>query len=577
MIDTIKKAIAIINESGSENLFATARTGAAYVAGPSPLDSESPVAQAIADWRLVERNIQRQERYYIVDRAEQARSIDEVVYSLTVYVDSIDDVSHPSACGNENTPDEASANSAPSSEKVDSSEAPRRFRGEATITIFPSFSLEDCVAKIRQAVSAASKSRNPWFSLPAPSPLSVQIPTSGFEALSFEDRVKSIRSALYSPFEHMNQPKAVPIVDCLAMPKNVNPRINSLELFISKEQRRLLNSQGIDYSRTIWRGYSEFVVEADNPAYIASNSPADSSADSPSNNPADSPANSLSKNLADGSSSGSSADGSADNPYSTVELFDDIEFSEPDPERLAQSIGDRLIQVGDRALARPMPRLSGIPLILRGKEAEEIFSWFFENSRTEAIYSKASPFRPGANVQGGNENIEAEHKGNGAIIEPLDLWAEPVISGLPASAAFDSDGFPLERTLVIENGILKTLIGSVRHADWLGVPRRGAFPLFSVSLGSMSLEEMHAFPYIEPVMFSDFRLDSMTGDFGAEVRLAYYFDGKNVIPVTGGSISGSMSTMRTTMRRTKETAMVSRSVCPIAVMLQGAIIAGARY
>ena len=395
MIDTIKKAIAIINESSSKNLPATAQTGAAYAATPSPLASESPVAQAIADWRLVERNIQRQERYYIVDSAEQARSIDEVVYSLTVYVDSIDDVSHPSFCSNENTPDEASANSAPSSKKVDSSEAPRRFRGEATITIFPSFSLEECVAKIRQAVFAASKSHNPWFSLPAPSPLSVQVPISGFEALSFEDRVKSIRSALYSPFEHMNQPKAVPIVDSLAMPKNANPRINSLELFISKEQRRLLNSQGIDYSRTIWRGYSEFVVEADSSADIAANSPA--------NNPADIPANSLSKNLADGSSANGS---SADNPYSTVELFDDIEFSEPDPERLAQSIGDRLIQVGDRALARPMPRLSGIPLILRGKEAEEIFSWFFENSRTEAIYSKASPFRPGANVQGGNKTLK---------------------------------------------------------------------------------------------------------------------------------------------------------------------------
>ena len=572
MIDTIKKAIAIINESSSKNLHASARIGAAYAAAPSLVDSESPVAQAIADWRLVERNIQRQERYYIVDRAEQARSIDEVVYSLTVYVDSIDDVSHPSACSNENTPDEAITNSAPSSEKVDSSEAPRRFRGEATITIFPSFSLEECVVKIRQAVFAASKSHNPWFSLPAPSPLSVQVPISGFEALSFEDRVKSIRSALYSPFEQMNQPKAVPIVDSLAMPKNVNPRINSLELFISKEQRRLLNSQGIDYSRTIWRGYSEFVVEADSPADIASNSPTDSSADSPSNNPADSPSNSLSKNLADGS-----AGSSADNPYSTVELFDDIEFSEPDPARLAQSIGNRLIQVSHRALAKPMPKLSGIALILRGKEAEEIFSWFFENSRTEAIYSKASPFRPGANVQGGNENIEAEHKGDGAIIEPLDLWAEPVISGLPASAAFDSDGFPLERTLVIENGILKTLIGSVRHADWLGVPRKGAFSLFSVPGGSMSLEEMHAKPYLEPVMFSDFRLDSMTGDFGAEVRLAYYFDGKNVTPVTGGSISGSMSTMRATMRRSKETTTMSRSVCPIAVMLQGAIIAGARY
>jgi len=567
MINTIKRAIEIINENGSTNQFAAARAdafctnaapdGASRVATASSMALKIPSSPAIADWRIVERYIQRQERYYVADRAEQARSVEEIVYSLTVYIDSTEDASRIGSCINETSTNKANSYSTNSSEKVNPSEAPKKSRGEATITIFPSFSLEDCVAKIRQAVLAASKSNNPWFRLPAPSPLYVQVPTSGFEALSPKDRLESVRSALYSvsktstlPFStgptvpmnsNTNEPMTVPSADFLAMPpKNGNSRINSLELFISKEQRRLLNSQGIDYLSTTWRGYSEFVVEADMP-------------------------------------SSSSADNSADNPYSTVELFDDIEFSEPDPERLAQSIGDRLIQVGDRALARPMPRLSGIPLILRGKEAEEIFSWFFENSRTEAIYSKASPFRPGANVQGGNENIEAEHKGNGAIIEPLDLWAEPVISGLPASAAFDSDGFPLERTLVIENGILKTLIGSVRHADWLGVPRRGAFPLFSVSLGSMSLEEMHAFPYIEPVMFSDFRLDSMTGDFGAEVRLAYYFDGKNVIPVTGGSISGSMSTMRTTMRRTKETAMVSRSVCPIAVMLQGAIIAGARY
>jgi len=562
MIDTIKKAIAIINESKSAKLLAAARTRAAYTAKPSPAASEALVTLAIADWRLVERSIQRQERYYIVDRAEQARSVDEVFYSLTLYVDSIDDVSHPSACSNETATDEASANSAHGSEKVDASEAPQKFRGEATITIFPSYTLDDCVARIRQAVFAASKSHNPWLSLPAPSPLYVQVPPSGFEALSFKDQVESVRSALYSVSVPINEPMTAPLAESLAAPKNCKSRINSLELFISKEQRRLLNSQGIDYSRTILRGYSEFVVEANSPAKIPSNNPAESSTDS-----------------------------SAYSPNSTVELFDDIEFSEPDPVRLKQSISNRLIQVSDRALARPMPKLSGIPLILRGKEAEEIFAWFFENSRTETIYSKASPFRPGANVQGGNENIEGESKGacsefnssqlieteTKKVLEPLDLWAEPFISELPASAAFDSDGFPLERTLVIENGILKTLIGSVRHADWLRVPRKGAFSLFSVPSGSMSLEEMHAVPYIEPVMFSDFRLDSMTGDFGAEVRLAYYYDGKNVIPVTAGSISSSMSTMRTTMRRSKEIATMSRSACPIAVMLQGAIIAGAHY
>jgi len=90
----------------------------------------------------------------------------------------------------------------------------------------------------------------------------------------------------------------------------------------------------------------------------------------------------------------------------------------------------------------------------------------------------------------------------------------------------------------------------------------------------MSIEELHAQPYLEPVMFSDFRLDPVTGDFGAEVRLAYYFDGTTLIPVTGGSVSGSLRDMRTTMRRSQETAIVTCSSCPIAVRLEGALISG---
>ncbi len=90
----------------------------------------------------------------------------------------------------------------------------------------------------------------------------------------------------------------------------------------------------------------------------------------------------------------------------------------------------------------------------------------------------------------------------------------------------------------------------------------------------MSLEAMHAAPYLEPVMFSDFQLDPVTGDFGAEVRLAYYFDGEKMIPVSGGSISGSLGTLRTTMRRSAETAVATLSRCPVAIMLQGAIITG---
>jgi hypothetical protein len=44
----------------------------------------------ISDWRLVERRLERQERYYVASKAEQARAVDETLYSLTLYVDTIE-------------------------------------------------------------------------------------------------------------------------------------------------------------------------------------------------------------------------------------------------------------------------------------------------------------------------------------------------------------------------------------------------------------------------------------------------------------------------------------------------------
>jgi len=75
-------------------------------------------------------------------------------------------------------------------------------------------------------------------------------------------------------------------------------------------------------------------------------------------------------------------------------------------------------------------------------------------------------------------------------------------------------------------------------------------------------------------MFSDFRLDTVTGSFGAEIRLAYYFDGKTRIPVTGGSISGSVAELRASMVRSRERSLGTRSLCPSAVLLKGVSIGG---
>jgi len=433
----------------------------------------------IADWRLVGIKVSRQEQYFIREKTEQLRAVDEFHYSLTVYVDS--------------------------------GESGKRFRGEATVGIQPSHTKAEVEAKIGQAVFAASKSKNTWFDLPGPAAAKVILPPSGFEGLAAEARMEALRSALYAPEAGATTARN----GAEGAPK---PRINSLELFLSKEEKTFANSKGLEFSGSTWRGYSEFVVEAD----------------------------------------------SALGP---VELFDDIEFSDPDEARLREATGSRLTQVGDRALATPMPSLSDIPVILSGKEAEDLFAWFFGNSTTSAIFTKASPFSLGAYVQ-------APEKG-GEAADPLDIWAEPYLRGLAASSPFDADGFPLERAQVIQDGYLRNLVGPVRYADWLGVERKGSFPLFSVSPGSMTLADMKARPYLEPVMFSDFRLDPVTGDFGAEIRLAYWFDGEKRRPLTGGSISGSVTELSPIMRRSVERGLASRSLCPKAVLLKGVSITGA--
>ena len=45
-------------------------------------------AAKVSGWRLVRSSVSREERYYVRKALEQARSVDEEKYLLTVYIDS---------------------------------------------------------------------------------------------------------------------------------------------------------------------------------------------------------------------------------------------------------------------------------------------------------------------------------------------------------------------------------------------------------------------------------------------------------------------------------------------------------
>jgi len=69
-------------------------------------------------------------------------------------------------------------------------------------------------------------------------------------------------------------------------------------------------------------------------------------------------------------------------------------------------------------------------------------------------------------------------------------------------------------------------------------------------------------------------MDGLTGNFGGEIRLGWYFDGSNTIPVTGGSISGNIKDLQKEMYLSKELQKDNNFVGPKIVKLLNVSVAG---
>ena len=69
-------------------------------------------------------------------------------------------------------------------------------------------------------------------------------------------------------------------------------------------------------------------------------------------------------------------------------------------------------------------------------------------------------------------------------------------------------------------------------------------------------------------------MDSFSGSFGGEIRLAFLYDGETVTPVTGGSINGNILNVQEQMTFSKERYQNGRYEGPYAVSLTGVQVAG---
>ena len=271
-----------------------------------------------------------------------------------------------------------------------------------------------------------------------------------------------------------------------------NGCINSTEIFLSKTYNRIVNSKGIDVSYEGFKGEVEFITdwkESDE----------------------------------------------------SIELYKHFSFSEFHPEDIETIVSSQLKISRERAIAKTTPMINKINVLLTGTPVQEIFNFYYMQASAQNIYNNISDAKLNENIQG--EQIEGDL---------VSITLDPALENSTNSSPYDSDGFPLRTVKIFEDGVLKRYWGDVRHCHYLNITPTGIIRNIIVEGGKNSAEAFRKEPYLELVAFSDFQMDDLTGDFGGEIRLGWYFDGKNTIPVTGGSISGNIKEIQRNIYFSKE-------------------------
>lgn len=268
--------------------------------------------------------------------------------------------------------------------------------------------------------------------------------------------------------------------------------LNSAELFLNNEYIRIVNSEGVDVCYKDFNGELEFITNWKE-------------------------------------------------DREEVELYKHMYFADFSPDIIAGGVDEMLKMAQMRAKAKPTPSLKKFTVLLTGEPVKEFFRYYYEQASAKSVYEKISTARIGDNIQG------ASPKG-----DLISMRLDPYMKNSTKSRPYDDDGFPLKAVDIYKKGVLSRYWGDVGHSYYLGVEPTGVIRNMVVEGGTQSSQSFKASPYLELMAFSDFQMDTVTGDFAGEIRLGWYFDGFKTVPVSGGSISGNIRDVQGDMRLSSE-------------------------
>ena len=141
--------------------------------------------------------------------------------------------------------------------------------------------------------------------------------------------------------------------------------------------------------------------------------------------------------------------------------------------------------------------------------------------------------------------------------------------------AIDAEGAAFKDMYLVKDNVPKCYWGDAQFRYYLGVKDSYIVGNFTAEGGELTEKELRSGSYLEPVEFSDFSVNPITGEIAGEIRLAYLHDGNSVTAVSGGSVSGNLNELMKNVRFSKELKQYNNIVVPSVVKLENVTIAGA--
>ena len=246
-----------------------------------------------------------------------------------------------------------------------------------------------------------------------------------------------------------------------------------------------------------------------------------------------------------------------------VEVYHMIETgADQTTEEIRNDILEVFKKANDRSKAIPAKKAEKVHVLLSGSDLKEFFNYFVDKINTQLIYGGNSCTKLNDQIQQGDDT------------DKISLKAVAKLPYSSLNVPYSREGTEASDFMILDNGKYVNYTGSQIYAHYLGLKNVPFAANYQVSGGSKTIEQMKKQPYLEIVQFSSFQVDIITGDFGGEFRLAYYYDGETVKPVTAGSITVNMNDILNHMYLSKETKQYNNWIIPQTIELFDVDVAG---